>query len=545
MLSIFLNEVQGGVHLNNKRSDVLLCIHNFRPIDAEQRFRLGVGLAKLGLYDLSLRHVSMSATPWESPLYKFRAKLVFQPVHGSIRALAMSVDNFERMGESILAEKFQKTNSRAEKTCNSLNQISLAIQALPLLHLAGYSSPRDELRIGHSAIALPVLLSEVYNFMCASTDVPVGIFQTPRVIDESNYPVMSEDHSDEMQLAPIKTKIASRTIKIGFISGSFDGLSGKVVLAMISPGIVQTIKDEDGITIVLTAMCLPTPRSTLTDMANGAFHNHINLPPENKSEAIVRIRQSMQDLIIFADAGLDSRVFALAHERMASYQAILWGWGGTLGIPTIDYYFVPETLWRGASCAMMRGHGMRGVGDHDTGSNQFILTPQELFHEQVVLLDELPFLPLGGLAPKDELEAVMKDRFRLPPLNESNIYLFPGSVRHVHPEFDTALSIILRTDTQAYVIITLPRMGRDSLPTTHIAGRHDLMHPTHPPAAVEKLKQRLKNTLGVEPASRVRILPPLDETIFSMLLLHVIAVLDPFPVGMHTLLIHLPKPSHC
>jgi hypothetical protein len=31
----------------------------------------------------------------------------------------------------------------------------------------------------------------------------------------------------------------------------------------------------------------------------------------------------------------------------------------------------------------------------------------------------------------------------------------------------------------------------------------------------------------------VRILPPLDEKIFSTLLLNVVAVLDPYPVGMH------------
>ena len=77
LMNLFLTEVQGGVHLNNKRSDVLLCTHEFRPIDAEMRFGLGVGLAKLGLYDLSLRHVSMSATPWESPLFRLRAMLVW------------------------------------------------------------------------------------------------------------------------------------------------------------------------------------------------------------------------------------------------------------------------------------------------------------------------------------------------------------------------------------------------------------------------------------------------------------------------------------
>ena len=59
-----------------------------------------------------------------------------------------------------------------DKVCNSLNQISLAIQTLPLLHLAGYSSPRDELVIGHSAVALPVLLSEVYSAMCSLLPIP-------------------------------------------------------------------------------------------------------------------------------------------------------------------------------------------------------------------------------------------------------------------------------------------------------------------------------------------------------------------------------------
>ena len=176
--------------------------HDFRPIDAELRFGLGVGLAKLGLYDLSLRHVSMSATPWESPLfrsgntyyveyldplsmclltllfhslllYRLRAMLVFQPVHSSVRSLAMSVDNFEKQAESILLEGSRKNRGSAmmDKVCNSLNHMSLAIQALPLLHLAGYTSPRDELVIGHSAVALPVLLSEVYTAVCASSFV--------------------------------------------------------------------------------------------------------------------------------------------------------------------------------------------------------------------------------------------------------------------------------------------------------------------------------------------------------------------------------------
>ena len=102
--------------------------------------------------------------------------------------------------------------------------------------------------------------------------------------------------------------------------------------------------------------------------------------------------------------------------------------------------------------------------------DKYNVAPQDLFHEQVVLLNELPMLPLGSLSSEEELASVMKDRFRVPPLNESSVYLFPGSVRHLHPEFDTALATLLRTDAKCYVIVTLPRMGRDGLPTTHVAG---------------------------------------------------------------------------
>ena len=173
-------------------------------------------------------------------------------------------------------------------------------------------------------------MSEVYSLLCASNQIPTWIKTNPiRSNGESHIQIIKASQGKE-----------NRIIKIGFVSGSFDGLSGKLVLALISPGLVENIRERDGITLVLTALCLPTPRSHLTDLVNEAFHTNINLPPDNKTEAIIRIRQTKQDFLIFADAGLDSRVFALAHERMAPYQAILWGWGGTLGIPSIDYYLV-------------------------------------------------------------------------------------------------------------------------------------------------------------------------------------------------------------
>ena len=73
----------------------------------------------------------------------------------------------------------------------------------------------------------------------------------------------------------------------------------------------------------------------------------------NKSQTITRVLDSQQDLLIFTDAGLDSRTFALAHERLALYQTLMWGWGGTQGIPTVDYYLIPTAFWHNVNCVVV------------------------------------------------------------------------------------------------------------------------------------------------------------------------------------------------
>ena len=67
-------------------------------------------------------------------------------------------------------------------------------------------------------------------------------------------------------------------------------------------------------------MCFPTPRDSTTDLVNTLFNAHVNLSPTNKSVVMEKIIQARADFILFADAALDSRVFALAHERLALHQ---------------------------------------------------------------------------------------------------------------------------------------------------------------------------------------------------------------------------------
>ena len=161
------------------------------------------------------------------------------------------------------------------------------------------------------------------------------------------------------------------------------------------------------------------------------------------------------------------------------------------------------------------------------------MPPQQLHSEQVVLLGGAPLLGEAAPVPPAELWRLLQERYLLPPANSTHLYLLPASVRHVHPEFDEALLVLLRTDPLALVLLAVPRTGRDRLPTVHVAVRHDLMHPTMPAAGAARLLQRLRKTIGPELALRVRVLPPLDERVFRALRLASVAVLDTFPVGLH------------
>lgn len=534
LLDLLLNEAHGGVRLASKLGDLSLSVADIRPLNARQRFRLGVGLAKLGLFDMSLRHVSLSATPWEAPLYLLRARLIFSPIHSSVRALALAVDHFERQGEGILLQPSPRS-PLMRPVCDSPNEVALALQALPLLHLAGFSAPRMTTLLGHSPVALSVLLSEVFISMCPPSLPPDSLQPSLRsawladatssAAKSSIVPEPPEDteHDNSQEIEANRNKRSqghgasrrSSLMKIGIVSGSFDTLSGRIAV-----GILESIDVKLRSNLELIAMCFPTPRDAITDRANAVFDRHINLSPHNKTLVLERILEVEPHFLLFADGALDSRTFALAHERLARYQGALWGFGAGFGkgVSSIDFYFTPRVLWsHGTVCPQVGGDPV---------------PPQALYGEQVVFLEGLPPLPTVPPTTHSELWTVLQERYLLPPENRTHLYLFPGAVRHLHPEFDETIAVLLRTDPIAIVILAVPRSGRDSLPTMHIAVRHDLTHPTMPAAGVAKLRKRLRANMG-DLASRVRVLPPLDERIYHALRLSAIAVLDPYPVGMH------------
>lgn len=537
VFSFLLSETQGGIRTTTKLVDVSLSLTNLKLFDDKFRFKLGLGLAKLGLHDLSVKQVGMAAVQWDSPqYYRLRAKLIFPPVHSSIGTLAAAVNNFERQMESILLHPIPRTVIM-NHVCNSLTEAALALQALPLLHVIGFSSPRVSVALGHLPIPLPILLGEVYVHMCPlQTDtnysiaireriksLPMSVFSTSSA---SLGDIADEKADQDMPYTAPNHRNKHRKLHIGIVAGSFDGIPGRIMI-----GLLENFPEKLRKIARFTAMCFPTPRSAVTDRVNAIFDHHINLSPENKTQVMDRIKNSQVDFLLFADAAMDARVFALAHERFAVYQGILWSWGGTLGIPTIDYYFIPEIFMMHSRCSVLPGQQSLSLQQQRSAA-QSKYTPQQHFREQIVFLEGVPDYPRVAALRDDEASVLLKTRYLLDIGNRTHIYLFPASLKHFHPEFDKAVEVIFRTDPLAVVVLAVPKTGRDHLPTTHQAVTHDLLHPAMPTAGVDKLKARVKNAIKANP-DRVRVLPPLDEQIFRSLQQHSVAVLDPYPVGLH------------
>lgn len=264
LLSMLLSEAQGGVRLHARLGDLILSTSEIRPFDAKQRFRLGVSLAKLGLYDLSQQHITLASTPWDPAHHRLRATMSFPQVHKSLRALAQSVNFFEQQAETVIMSKKSSSNYRI--LCESFEETSLVLDVLPLLHLAGYNSPRNDLR-GTSPVPPIVLLGEFYRHMCPPYGYGYGSSsalddeydakgedEEPQEGDshnldnDSDSDRDSDDHENAMtskQFVQLEGKnqeppfslgkeglflLPNRKLRVGVVSGSFDSMSGRLIV---------------------------------------------------------------------------------------------------------------------------------------------------------------------------------------------------------------------------------------------------------------------------------------------------------------------------
>lgn len=216
LLSLLLAEAYGGIRIGPKFNEYTLSGLTVKSLDASLHFRLGIGLSKLGLYDVAMKHISTAATPWETPLYRLRSQLTFPSIHSTLGSLAKAVDTFEFQAEAVLLHKSPKALLMSA-VCNSLDDAALALQALPLLHLAGYTAPREAQRMGHSPVGLQRLLGEVYTTMCPSSQLVQ----------------LSPTESDQPPTGPRSAAGNNRRkhkVRLGVVSGSFDGIAGRLIV---------------------------------------------------------------------------------------------------------------------------------------------------------------------------------------------------------------------------------------------------------------------------------------------------------------------------
>lgn len=482
-LSFLFREFQGSAKTKFRLSDlnVLFC-PPFGPLLDKFRFRVGIGMSKLGLNEFSSILLGFSTSPWEAKLSRLRSSLVFHPVYMSVGMLVRSVNYLELKIEGFLLE-----SGSTHQPCTSFTEIATSLQSLPLLQLSGLSAPREGSFLGHSPIAFTTLYSEVLTKLC-----------------------------DIYSHQPRQTQIASRDgkdrFRIGIAGGSFDGVHGRLIIGLLD-SIPISLKSQ----IELFAICFPTAKSSVTDKVISLFDKHINVPDEIPL-AIDRIRRANLHFLLFSDANYDTRVFALAHQRLTAIQGALWGWGGTTGVKSLDYFFIPEVLVNQAKCPPSPVHSRN-------------IYPAACFKEQLVLLEGFPPLPRMAPISHEEMRHIMRSRYLLDVSNKTNIYLLPTSAKHLHPEYDKVIEVVLMTDPSAIFVVAVPKSARDNIPAIHNAVRHDLLHPSMPIAVVAKIKERLMKSLN-ENVDRVRFLPPLEEPLFRALQIRSNVVLDSFPVGL-------------
>ena len=216
--TFLLSEAQGGIRVQPPITDLTLTTTDWsKPISSRQHFELGIGLSKLGLYELAQHHVSLSASPWDPMYHKLRYTLSLPHVYDSLSVLARSINNFESQIEQYILRGTLRSPA-VKSICQSFSDSAMVLGVLPLLHLAGYTAPRHEVLMGYSPVPMPVLLSEFYVTMCALS---------------SEHPPLISPQGGRREA--LHTDVSPRMkIRVGIISGSFDSRSGRIVIGMLS-----------------------------------------------------------------------------------------------------------------------------------------------------------------------------------------------------------------------------------------------------------------------------------------------------------------------
>jgi predicted O-linked N-acetylglucosamine transferase (SPINDLY family) len=170
--------------------------------------------------------------------------------------------------------------------------------------------------------------------------------------------------------------------------------------------------------------------------------------PRSIDRARALIADAAPDILIYADIGMESLSYCLAHARLAPVQCATWGHPVTTGIPTIDYYISSD------------------LAEPEDAAEHYSETLVRLSGVQTCY--RRPEFPTGGEIP--EMAGLPAD---------ATVYLCPQSLFKIHPEMDEPLAEILRRDPKGVLLLFegLDRVVTDRLrarwsePFADVAGR--------------------------------------------------------------------------
>ncbi|MEO1995643.1 MAG: hypothetical protein ABGZ17_10255, partial [Planctomycetaceae bacterium] len=189
--------------------------------------------------------------------------------------------------------------------------------------------------------------------------------------------------------------------------------------------------------------------------------------------AITRIERANLDVLFYADLGMDSVTYALAHSRLAPVQCTTWGHPSTTGLSTIDYFLSSHLLE--------------------------IPEADEHYTERLIRLSCLPTYYVRPTLPTE-----IRSRKELGLPRDCHLYLCPQSLFKLHPDFDSIMGGILQSDPQAIIVL--------------IAGLHATWE--------QQVRQRIARALP-DCHERILIIPRVNAIDFQHLLGCADVMLDP------------------
>lgn len=283
-------------------------------------------------------------------------------------------------------------------------------------------------------------------------------------------------------------------IKVGFVSSYWKRHSVSKLLAGVvrglSPRFDVTVFDASDATDEWTAYALET----------GATHARL----EKGLVLSERSRAAGQDVLVYADLGMETRATTWAHGRLAPVQAVFWGHPHTSGLPDTIDYFITSDGYEPRNCGRSKTYAEQAVRFDSPGF--YFRHPEDAGYARS--LAEIDARVLGlkaeyGLAAHD------------------GIYLVPQSIPKFHPDFDEILVRLAFSTTRKHA-------GSEVVVITYDPSKLLWMN---------QLKRRLEHQIAKYSAkpsvilAKIKFVPMARGDDYFALLRAATLLLDPFPFG--------------